>query len=100
MVHTLRRDDLPKDGVVTFQVAGAHYVVADIDGEVQAFAVSGPAVRDLDRATTAEGHLRCPSHGWPIDTHGGGCGAAARCRYDPVPVEVEVEEIRVALAGP
>jgi nitrite reductase/ring-hydroxylating ferredoxin subunit len=100
MVRTLRRVDLPEDGVMTFEVDGAHYVVADIEGEVQAFAVSGPVVRDLDRATIAEGRLRCAAHGWPIDAHGGGCGAAAVCRYDPVPVEVEDEEIRVALPGP
>ena len=100
MVHTLRRGDLPENGVITFEVAGAHYVVADIDGEVQAFAVSGPAVHDLDRAVIADGRLRCASHGWPIDAHCRGCGAAALCRYDPVPVEVEDKEIRVALPGP
>lgn len=100
MVHTLRRADLREGGVLTFEAAGAHYVVADVDGEVQAFAVSGPSVHRLDRAAVAEGRLRCPSHGWPIDAHGGGCGAAAVCRYDPVPVEAEDEEIRVELPGP
>jgi 3-phenylpropionate/trans-cinnamate dioxygenase ferredoxin component len=97
MIRTLRRADLPEDGVVTFEAAGTRYLVADLEGEVRAFAVAGPAVRDLDRAVIAEGRLRCPLHGWPIDPHLGRCGAADRCRYDPLPVEANCGEIRVAL---
>lgn len=100
MIRTIRRADLPENGVRAFEVAGAHYLVADIEGEVRAFAVVGPAVRHLDRAAIAEGRLRCPMHGWAIDPHQGQCGAADLCRYDPVPVEVEGEEIRVGLQSP
>jgi nitrite reductase/ring-hydroxylating ferredoxin subunit len=100
LTRTLRRAGVPENGVVTFDVGGTHYLVADIDGEVQAFAVVGPAARDLDRAAIAEGRLRCPLHGWPIDPQAGGCGAAERCRYDSLRVEVEEDEIRVALLGP
>jgi nitrite reductase/ring-hydroxylating ferredoxin subunit len=98
--RTFRRADVPENGVMTFEAGGAHYVVADIEGEVRAFAVVGPAARDLDRATIAEGRLCCPMHGWPIDPDVGRCGAADLCRYDPLAVEVEGEEIRVALPRP
>ena len=100
MIQTLRRSDLPENGVLTFEVAGDHYVVADIEGEVQAFAVVGPAAEALARAAIAEGRLRCPLHGWPIDPQVGRCGAAELCRYDPLPVEVAGDEIRVSLPGP
>ena len=100
MIHTLRRSDLPENGVLTFEVAGVHCVVADIEGEVRAFAVVGPAVHALARAAIAEGRLRCPLHGWAIDPQVGRCGAAELCRYDPLPVEAEGEEIRVSLPGP
>lgn len=99
MIHTLRRTDLAENGVLAFEVADAHYVVADVEGQVQAFAVAGPAVRALARAAIAEGRLRCPLHGWPIDPDVGRCGAADLCRYDPLPVEVEGDEIRVSLPG-
>jgi nitrite reductase/ring-hydroxylating ferredoxin subunit len=100
MIHTLRRADLPEGGVVSFEIAGDHFLVTDIEGEVRAFAVAGPAVHARGRAVVAEGRLRCPMHGWPIDPYVGQCGAADLCRYDPVPVEVEGEQIRVGLPGP
>jgi nitrite reductase/ring-hydroxylating ferredoxin subunit len=100
MVHTVRRSDVPENGVITFQVAGAHYLVADIEGDVQAFAVVGPAVHALERAAIAERRLRCPLHGWPIDPHEGRCGAADLCRYTPLSVEVADDEIRVSLPSP
>ena len=100
MIHTVRRADLPENGVLGFEIGGGHYVIADVDGEVSAFAVVGPAARDLGRAAVAEGRLRCPRHGWPIDPERGGCGAAERCRYEPLAVEAEGDSIRVALPGP
>lgn len=100
VIHTLRRADLPENGVVTFEIAGAHYLVTDVEGEVRAFTVVGPATQALERAVVAEGRLRCPMHGWPIDPHVGRCGAADLCRYDPLPVEVEGEEIHVGLPSP
>jgi nitrite reductase/ring-hydroxylating ferredoxin subunit len=100
MTHTLRRADLPENGVVAFEIAGDGYLVTDIEGEVRAFAVIGPAVQALGRAVVAEGRLRCPLHGWPIDPHIGRCGAADLCRYDPMPVEVEGEQIHVGLRSP
>ena len=100
MIHAVRRADLPENGVLTFEVGGAHYLIADIDGEVSAYAVAGVAARDLDRAAIAESRLRCPLHGWAIDPAGGGCGAAAHCRYEPLGVEVDADNIRVALPGP
>jgi nitrite reductase/ring-hydroxylating ferredoxin subunit len=100
MIRTLRRADLPDNGVLTFEVGGVHYVVLDADGDVCAFAVSGPAAHDLDRAVVADGRLRCPLHGWPIDPRVGRCGAADLCRYETVPVEVDDDEIRVVLPTP
>ena len=96
-VHALRRADLRENGVLTFEVAGRHFLVADIEGEIRAFAVIGPAGKRLDDTVIAEGRLRCPMHGWPIDPDEGRCGAAELCRYDPVPIEAEDEEIRVSL---
>jgi nitrite reductase/ring-hydroxylating ferredoxin subunit len=99
-IHTVRRADLPENGVLTFQVGSGHYVIADIDGEVSAYAVVGPAARDLDRAAIAESRLCCPRHGWPIDAERGGCGAADRCRYEALVVEGDGDVIRVALPTP
>jgi nitrite reductase/ring-hydroxylating ferredoxin subunit len=99
-IHALRRAELAENGVVAFQVGNAHYVVADVDGQVQAFAVVGPAVAALSRAAVAENHLRCPLHGWPIDPEAGRCGAADRCYYEPLPVEVDGDGIRVSLPSP
>ena len=96
-IHALRRADLRENGVLTFEVAGSHYLVADIEGEIHAFAVVGPAAERLDGTVIADGRLRCPLHGWSIDPDEGRCGAAELCRYDPVPVEVEDKEIRVSL---
>jgi nitrite reductase/ring-hydroxylating ferredoxin subunit len=99
-IHALRRADLRENGVLTFEVAGRHYLVADIEGDVHAFAVVGPAAMSLEGTVIAEGRLRCPVHGWSIDLDEGRCGAAELCRYDRVPVEVEEEEIRVSLPSP
>ena len=99
MIRRLRREELHENEAVSFQVGGMHYVVADVEGDVQAFAVVGPATRALDRAAIAEGRLRCPMHGWPIDPELGGCGAARRCHYDPLVVETEGDEVRVLLTG-
>src|SRR5262247_3259812 len=95
IVRSLRRVDLPENTAVVFEADGVPYVVADIDGEPSAFAVVGPAGRDLDRTVVAEGRIRCPMHGWPIDPDSGRCGAAQLCRYEPLAVEVDGEEIRV-----
>jgi nitrite reductase/ring-hydroxylating ferredoxin subunit len=100
MIRMIRRTDLHENEALSFEFAGTHYVVADVDGAVQAFAVVGPAARALGRAAIAEGRLRCPMHGWPIDPEQGGCGAARRCHYDPLVVETEGDEVRVLLTGP
>lgn len=100
MIHTVRRADLPEDSVLAFRVGADHYVVADIEGTVSAYAVVGPAARDLERAAIAEGRLRCPRHGWPIDPERGGCGAAERCRYQELAFEADEDHIRVALPYP
>ena len=97
MTHVIRRVDLPEDGVVHFEVGGAHYVVVDTGGDVRAYGVAGPAALSIERAAVAEGRLRCPLHGWPIDPDDGRCGAAELCRYEPLPVEVAGDEIRVTL---
>jgi nitrite reductase/ring-hydroxylating ferredoxin subunit len=95
--RTLRREDLPENAILNFEATGTRYVVADVDGEVRAYAVSGPAAARVDRSVVAEGALRCPRHGWAIDRDGGGCGAADLCRYERVPVRVEGAAIRVGL---
>ena len=100
MIRTLRRADLPVNGVLTFEAGGVLYVACNADGDVSAFAVSGPAAHDLDRAVVAEGRLRCPLHGWPIDPQVGRCGVADRCRYEPVPVEIDGDDMRVVLPTP
>jgi nitrite reductase/ring-hydroxylating ferredoxin subunit len=100
MIHTVHRADLPEDGVLAFRVGAGHYVIADIDGTVSAYAVVGPAARDLDRTAIAEGRLRCPRHGWAIDPERGGCGAAERCRYEALTFEADEEHIRVSLPYP
>jgi len=98
-VHVIRRPELPENGVVSFETGGAHYLVVDVDGEVRAFSVIGPAAGSIDRAVVAEGRLRCPLHGWPIDPDDGRCGAADLCRYHPLAVELAGDEIRVSLPG-
>jgi nitrite reductase/ring-hydroxylating ferredoxin subunit len=99
-VHILRRADLSPNGVVAFEAYGLRCLVADVDGEVHAFAVTGPSASALARAAIADDRLRCPRHGWPIDLREGRCGAADACRYQTLPVEVGPEEIRVTLPGP
>ena len=99
-IHRLRRADVPENGALTFEVGGHAYLVADIDGDVRAFAVVGPATERLAGVVIADGRLRCPMHGWPIDPDEGRCGAAELCRYDPMPVEADDEEIRVSLPSP
>jgi len=97
--HVIRRAELAENGVVDFERAGMRYLVVDIDGEVRAFHVIGPAAESVGRAAVAEGRLRCPLHGWPIDPDDGQCGAADLCRYQPLPVEIEGDEIRVRLVS-
>jgi nitrite reductase/ring-hydroxylating ferredoxin subunit len=99
-IHTLPRSALPENGVVTFEVAGAHYLVADVDGDIQAYCVSGRSNQRIDRAAVADGRVLCPLHGWPIDPFEGRCGAAQRCRYEPLSVEVAGDDIRVSLPCP
>jgi nitrite reductase/ring-hydroxylating ferredoxin subunit len=94
-LRTLTRSELGENGVVAFEAAGTHYLVAEIEGELRAFAVFGPAVHDLDRTVVAEGRVRCPMHGWAIDPDSGRCGAAELCRYDSIPVAVDGDEVRV-----
>jgi nitrite reductase/ring-hydroxylating ferredoxin subunit len=100
MIHTIPRASLPQNGVVAFDLAGGRYLVASIDGDVQAFAVSGRAAERGDRAAVADGHVLCPLHGWPIDPIDGDCGAGQRCRYQPLSVEVAGDQIRVSLPCP
>ncbi len=100
MIHTIARSALPENGVTIFEVAKIRYLVADVDGEVQAFSVLGQSARSADRAVVADGRLLCPLHGWPIDPEEGRCGAAELCRYQPLPVEVDGDQIRVSLPGP
>lgn len=96
--HVIRRADLPENGVVHIEAGGGtRVIVVDIEGEVRAFAVSGPAAQDIDRAFVTDRRLRCATHGWPIDLDEGKCGAAELCRYRPIPVDIEAEEIRIRL---
>ena len=99
-IHTIPRSALPENGVVTFEIAGARYLVADVDGDVQAFSVLGRSEERVDRAAVADGRVLCPLHGWPIDPIDGHCGAGERCRYQPLSVEVAGEDIRVSLPCP
>ena len=100
MIHTIPRAALAENGVLTFEVAGVRCLVADVDGEVQAFSVLGQSARSADRAAVAGGRVLCPLHGWPIDPQDGRCGAGERCRYDPLSVELAGDQIRVSLPGP
>ena len=99
ITHVIPRTALPENDTLGFEIAGAHYVLADVDGEVLAFAVTGPAARALDRAVVAEGRFRCPLHGWPIDPDDGRCHAGERCSYERLPVELVGSQIRVSLPG-
>jgi nitrite reductase/ring-hydroxylating ferredoxin subunit len=96
-VHIVPRRDLPENGVLVFEVDGVRCLVADVDGNVRAFAMTGPAARSADRAVVAEGFVRCPLHGWAIDPADGRCGAADRCRYHPLEVQVRDAELQVML---
>jgi nitrite reductase/ring-hydroxylating ferredoxin subunit len=99
MIQTIPRSALPENGVVTFEVAGARYLIADVDGDVQAFSVLGRSEGSVDRAAIADGRVLCPLHGWPIDPIEGVCGAAQLCRYEPLSVEVAGDQIRVSIPG-
>jgi nitrite reductase/ring-hydroxylating ferredoxin subunit len=100
MIRAIPRSALPENGVMTFEVGGARYLVADVGGDVQAFAVCGRSAGRADRAVVADGRVLCPLHGWPIDPVDGHCGAGQRCRYEPLSVEVADELIRVSLSCP
>jgi nitrite reductase/ring-hydroxylating ferredoxin subunit len=97
MVRLIPRAALAENTVLVFEVAGTRCLVADVDGDVQAYAVAGPSARRANEAAVAEGRLRCPLHGWPIDPVAGRCGAAERCEYRPLPVEIAGDDIRVTL---
>ena len=98
-LHTIPRAALSKgNGIVRFERDGETYVVADVDGDVQAYRVLGPSAASADRAAVVDGRLRCPLHGWPIDPIDGRCAGAERCRYAPLLVEANDDEIRVTLA--
>jgi nitrite reductase/ring-hydroxylating ferredoxin subunit len=97
VTHVVRRPDLPTNGLLHFEVGGLQGIVADAEGDVRAYAVTGPASTSLDRAVVAEGRLRCPLHGWPIDPDDGRCGAAELCQYRPLPIEITGDEIRITL---
>jgi nitrite reductase/ring-hydroxylating ferredoxin subunit len=100
MIHTIPRAVLPENTVLTFEVVGDRYLVANVEGEVQAYSVLGPSAASAGRAAVAEGRLRCPLHGWPIDPFEGRCGAAELCQYQPLSVEVDGDDIRVSLPSP
>jgi nitrite reductase/ring-hydroxylating ferredoxin subunit len=97
MIHTIPRAALPEGTVLSFEVAGDRYFIANVDGEMQAYSVVGPSGASASKAAVAEGRVRCPLHGWPIDPIEGGCGAAEQCRYVPLRVEADGDEIRVSL---
>jgi nitrite reductase/ring-hydroxylating ferredoxin subunit len=98
--HLIPRASLPENGVVAFEVAGVSYLVADVDGDVQAYTVVGPSARKAAQAAVADGRVHCPLHGWAIDPAGGGCRASERCRYEPVPVQLDGDRIEVILSAP
>jgi len=95
MKHTLRRADLAENTVIGCAIEGARCLIVDIDGQVHAFRMHGPAARSSGLGTVAEGRLRCPLHGWPIDLDAGRCGAVEYCRYERLAVDVRGEEIHV-----
>lgn len=97
LTHVIRRADLPEDGVVHFELGGERCVAVDVEGDVRAYAVAGPAAQSIAHAAVAEGRLRCPLHGRPIDPDDGRCGASELCRYEPLRVECVGDEIRVTL---
>jgi nitrite reductase/ring-hydroxylating ferredoxin subunit len=100
MIHTIPRSELPVNGVMTFEADGLTCLIADVEGNVEAFSVRGRSSGHLDRAAIADGRVLCALHGWPIDTADGGCGVGALCRYDRLAVEADDLDIRVSLSGP
>jgi nitrite reductase/ring-hydroxylating ferredoxin subunit len=97
MTHTIAREALEENCSLSFETKGSHYLVADIEGEIHAFEVTGPAASEVSRAIVAEGTMRCPMHGWPIDPDEGRCGTSGPCRYRRLPVELTAREIRIRL---
>jgi nitrite reductase/ring-hydroxylating ferredoxin subunit len=95
MIHVIPRSALPEDGVVSFEHDASLYLLADLEGEIRGFEVTGPAASEVSRAIVADGKIRCPMHGWPIDPEEGRCGASELCRYRPLQVEVSADQIRV-----
>ena len=98
--HVMQRSALAENGAVTFVVGGRTLLIADVDGEVRAFAVVGKSASRVGRAAVADGRVLCPLHGWPIDPGDGACGAAGLCRYEPLAVEVAGDELRVSAPSP
>jgi nitrite reductase/ring-hydroxylating ferredoxin subunit len=99
-IHRIPRRTVPENGVVSFEAARTRCLIADVDGELQAFAVHGKTERLADRAALADGRILCPLHGWPIDPEDGRCGAAQACRYERLSVEVVGDDIWVGLPCP
>jgi nitrite reductase/ring-hydroxylating ferredoxin subunit len=96
-VHVIPRADVPPDGVVRFDAGGVTGLVADVDGDLQAWAVVGPSSAHAGEAAVADGRVLCPLHGWPIDARDGSCGAGRLCRYDRLRVDADEIAIRVHL---
>jgi len=97
VILTIPRSSVPENGVVGFEAAGLRGLVADVDGDLQAYSVVGPSARTADRAAVAGGRVLCPLHGWSIDPIDGRCGAGERCAFERLMVEVGAEQIRIVL---
>ena len=85
---------------MSFDADQVHCLVADVNGELQAFAVHGKTDRLAGRAVLSDGRILCPLHGWPIDPEDGRCGAGQACHYERLSVEVVGDEIWIGLPCP
>jgi nitrite reductase/ring-hydroxylating ferredoxin subunit len=97
MFLVVRRSDLAANAAATFDVDAKRCLVVDLDGDVRAYEVHGPAARDAHRTAVRDGTLYCPLHGWPVGPDEPRCGAFDRCCYRPLDVAFHGEEIRVDL---
>jgi len=96
-IYTIPRAHLAENGILTFPAGRLTCVVADVDGEIEAFSVAGRSAPHVDRAAIVDGRVLCPLHGWPIDPAAGGCAAGTLCRYERLSVEADDTVIRVTL---
>ena len=100
MTHIVPRAALPENGVFGFEVSDERYLLADVDGEVQAYAIVGPAAPRAAQAAVAEGRLPLPAARMADRP---GDGRLRRGRPVPVPAaagrEIAGEQIRVSLPG-